>query len=69
LGNTSLKKPRAISTIQLSIVESTLIETKEEAMELMVNETSLTLWKVVVNAYNYNNLLKNGKMQSSTTCG
>jgi hypothetical protein len=69
LGNTSLKKPRAISTIQLTIVESTLIETKEEAMELMVNETSLTLWKVVVNAYNYNNLLKNGKMQSSTTCG
>jgi hypothetical protein len=32
--------------------------TKEEAMELMVNETSLTLWKVVANAYNYNNLLK-----------
>jgi len=69
LGNTSLKRPRAISTIQLTIVEGTLIETREEAMELMVNETSLTLWKVEVNAYNYNKLLNNGKMQSTTTCG
>jgi hypothetical protein len=39
-------------------VEGTLTETKEEAMELMVNETSLTLWKIMVNVYNYNNLLK-----------
>ncbi len=43
LGTTSLKKPSSISTIQLTIVEGTLTEIKEEAMELMVNETSLTL--------------------------
>jgi hypothetical protein len=57
LGKQVTKKTRAISTIQLTIAEGTLIETKEETIELMVNETSLTLWKVVVNAYNYNNLL------------
>jgi hypothetical protein len=32
--------------------------TKEELMELMINETLLTFYKIMVNVHNHHNLLK-----------
>jgi hypothetical protein len=58
LRDTSLRKPKASSVTQLLIVEGTQAWTKEEAKELMVNNISLALRKVMVNAHNYNNPLK-----------
>jgi hypothetical protein len=47
-----LGKLKAVLITQLLIVEGTQAWTKEEAKELMVNETSLPLRKVMVNAHN-----------------
>jgi len=53
-----LGKLKAVLITQLLIVEGTQAWTKEEAKELMVNETSLPLRKVMVNAHNHNNPLE-----------
>jgi hypothetical protein len=58
LKDTSLGKPKVISLTRCLIVEGTQAWTNEEAKELMVNETFLTPRKVVVDAHNRNNPLK-----------
>jgi hypothetical protein len=58
LKDTSLGKPKVISLTRRLIVEGTQAWTNEDAKELMVNETSLAPRKVVVDAHNHNNPLK-----------